>query len=267
MPEVLRHVFSLFPHSVLLTQRKFTELTDSLCELVKIDWKLHPQAKYCVAQLFAGAILYRTDVQEVIILNTVEAYGRGKTVDLHREAFGSVENEPLQTSEPPAFKTRYASVWSTTITARDGKKLTIGMEACNVLVTSSLRLDKSALPCLVATTTNFELLTKSDSLQCGIYLDEASIQEALALTSNETNSITRQGGHGSRIPAEERVRQVDPRFAGALTYFLTRRASHFTRNRRHQPYFVFILADFNKVSNPTAQLMKEVAVPVLRYGN
>lgn len=48
----------------------------------------------------------------------------------------------------------------------DEKKLPIGTQSCNLLVTSSLRFDKVDGPCVGATTVNFDLQNKTDSLLC-----------------------------------------------------------------------------------------------------
>lgn len=101
-------------------------LSNELCNLANHDWRFHPQAKYYVAQLFAGAILFRTDNHQAIIINTVEAHRRRKTVDIHRETFGMWKYTAVETSLPPAFSIRYPDVWPTTLNTSDRKKLLIG---------------------------------------------------------------------------------------------------------------------------------------------
>lgn len=85
-------------------------LSNELCNLANHDWRFHPQAKYYVAGLFAEAILFRTDNHQAIIINTIEAYGRGKTVDIYREIFGMWKGTAVETSLPPAFSIRYPDV-------------------------------------------------------------------------------------------------------------------------------------------------------------
>lgn len=82
-------------------------LSNELCNLANHDWRFHPQAKYYVARLFAEAILFRTDNHQAIIINTIEAYGRGKTVDIYKEIFGMWKGTAVETSLPPAFSIRY----------------------------------------------------------------------------------------------------------------------------------------------------------------
>lgn len=106
------------------------------------------------------------------MMNTVEACGRGRTVDTHRKAFWTIKGEPMPTSEPPPFKTRYASVRPTTVNARGGRKLVIGMDVIT-------RLDKALPACLGATATNFDLLVKEEAIHCVIYLDTDSARIAL----------------------------------------------------------------------------------------
>ncbi|ORE05210.1 hypothetical protein BCV72DRAFT_230345 [Rhizopus microsporus var. microsporus] len=45
------------PYSKLLCARKYIELSDYLCQLLKQDWTLSPQIKFVAAQLLAGCIL------------------------------------------------------------------------------------------------------------------------------------------------------------------------------------------------------------------
>ncbi|KAG0178484.1 hypothetical protein DFQ29_003423 [Apophysomyces sp. BC1021] len=87
-PRDLQPLFSMSPYDKLLMQRGFVELTDDLSELANLDWHFHPQAKFYVVQLFASAILFRTDNNQAVMINCIEGYGRGKSVDIYREPFG-----------------------------------------------------------------------------------------------------------------------------------------------------------------------------------
>ncbi|CEG82315.1 hypothetical protein RMATCC62417_16399 [Rhizopus microsporus] len=260
-PGDLGSLFAISPYGKLLRQRKYTMLSNELCDLANHDWRFHPQTKYYVAQLFAGAILFRTDNHQAIIINTVEAYGRGKSVDIHREIFGMKKGTAIETSLPPAFNIRYPDVWPTTLSTSDGKKLLIGTQSCNLLVTSSLRLDKVDDPCVGATTVNFDLQNKTNSLACAIYLDVESVTKSLALANEPaTKSINKYG-------YLYQMRQLNSKYDDGTSYFLVRCSSHFARNHAAQPFTLFTLADFNNVRNPAASLFNAIACNVLESGN
>ncbi|KAG1456420.1 hypothetical protein G6F46_002310 [Rhizopus delemar] len=245
----------------LLQQRQYIELSDELCRLANHDWRYHPQIKYFVAQLFAGAILFNTDNHQAVILNAIEAYGRKKTVVIHREQFGVKKGTAIDTSLPPAFKTRYTDVWPTTLNTSDGKKLVIGTQSCNLLVTSSLRLDKEDKPCLGATTMNFDLCGKVESLTCAIYLDSESVTRSLALGNDPTARCI------SNIDYVYQMRQLNSKYNDTTTYFLTRCSSHFARSHATQPYTMFTLADCNSTRSPGATLFNTISCDVLESDN
>ncbi|CEG82110.1 hypothetical protein RMATCC62417_16232 [Rhizopus microsporus] len=72
------------PYRIMLMRNKYHELDSSMTTLFKQDWGIYPEAKYVCAQLLAGAILLNSN-GEAILINTIEIYGRSKTVDIHQE--------------------------------------------------------------------------------------------------------------------------------------------------------------------------------------
>ncbi|KAG2189523.1 hypothetical protein INT46_008456, partial [Mucor plumbeus] len=70
------------PYPKLLDTRNYVELSDDLCQLLNQDWNLSPQMKFVAAQLLAGCILQNQLNGQVIIVNTVEVYGRKASCQL-----------------------------------------------------------------------------------------------------------------------------------------------------------------------------------------
>lgn len=86
-------------------------------------------ATIACSQLLAGAIVVN-DHREAVTLNTVEIYGRDRTVDIHRERCAVAKGTSLPTND-----TRYPNVWATILSTIEGRKLTIGGKAhqhCNI---------------------------------------------------------------------------------------------------------------------------------------
>ncbi|ORY97871.1 hypothetical protein BCR43DRAFT_546464 [Syncephalastrum racemosum] len=77
-----------------------------------------------------------------------------------------------------------------TLNSRDGKKLVIGTETCNVLVHRS---DSTDMHCRAWTQASRTSICRiSRSTQCTIYLDEQRVHKALAIASKDATSATSQ---------------------------------------------------------------------------
>ncbi|KAI8070337.1 hypothetical protein BC940DRAFT_365932 [Gongronella butleri] len=263
-PRDVQSLLAMSPYTFVLQHRRYIELTAELCDLANFDWRFHEHSKYVVAQLFAGGILFQSDTHEAILMNTIEAYGRGKTLDAHREPSGIVKGVPIHSSLPPPIGCRYKDVWPTIINSKDGKKLVIGTQTCNMLVTSSLRLDNKdqtrSRPCLGASAVNFDLETKSTSMATMIFLDFESVIMAQKLARDVTAVGT------SKIAYLHQLRQLNSKFDDASTYFLTRCSGPLTRSIKHQPLTVFTLADHGNTTNAGAALMNMIGTAVLKFG-
>lgn len=97
--------------------------------------------KYFAAQLLAGSIIHIVINNETIMVNTIEVYGRKKSVDIHREPFGSKKHNAITISLLPPRKTRYSDAWPITLISKDGPTLIIGTQSFNAFVASFIRLD------------------------------------------------------------------------------------------------------------------------------
>ncbi|ORE02894.1 hypothetical protein BCV72DRAFT_188590, partial [Rhizopus microsporus var. microsporus] len=93
--------------------------------------------RYCGSQILAGTILVEGTI--ATILNTIESYSRDFLTDAH--------HEQRQLGSPSSFPERrslYGYLNTCLLNAADSQKLVLGTRTCNLLVTSSMRLDKES---------------------------------------------------------------------------------------------------------------------------
>ncbi|ORY90477.1 hypothetical protein BCR43DRAFT_113560 [Syncephalastrum racemosum] len=247
------------PYQRMLQQRTYQEMNEQHSTLLNQDWVFHPQMKYAAAQLLAGAILLNTRNGQAVIINAVEAYGRKKLVDVHREPFGLLKNTSMRNSLPPPLRVLYANVWPTNLLNADGDKLVIGTQSMNALITSSFRLDQKCHPSLGAKSVDFKL-ERMDSLATRIYLDTECIQKAIALAKD------RQASQIDVFNTISSLRQVVSKFDNPSTYYLCRAFGPLTVSHTSQPYSIFTLSDFDRGNNGTAHLFQAIAKNVLEHG-
>ncbi|CAO0801066.1 unnamed protein product [Mucor circinelloides] len=93
----LERVLASSPYAKLIRQRQYVELSPDVCKMLNNDWEFHPQVRYFIAKVLSGAIMHNTRNSQAIIANTVEAYGRTKYVDAHRETFGKEKDTSITT--------------------------------------------------------------------------------------------------------------------------------------------------------------------------
>ncbi|KAI9303561.1 hypothetical protein BJ944DRAFT_289301 [Cunninghamella echinulata] len=261
IPEHLESLLAISPYSKLLRQQHYMEISQEICELLNYDWTFYPQMMYACAQMLAGAILWNCNNGEAVIINNVEIYGRRKTVDDHREPFGiKKQDSTADTSLPPPFKTKYSNVWPVTLDIREGKKLMIGTETFNALITSSMRLDKRLKPSIGAITMNFTLLQKKDSESCSVYLDKESVEKAMMLAKNE------QAISISKTNILYQLRQLNTKFDMPSTFYLCRASGPITKSHIYQPYSLFTLADFDRGRTPATTIFSLIATSIIKHG-
>ncbi|KAI8645045.1 hypothetical protein BD408DRAFT_339555 [Parasitella parasitica] len=152
-------VLASSPYARLIRQRQYVELSPDVCKVLNNDWEFHPQVRYFTAKLLSGAIMHNTCNSQAIMANTVEAYGKTKHVDAHRETFGKEKDNSITTSIPPPIDTMYHDVWPVSLQGSDGVKLVIGTQVSNILITSSVRLDTKMKPCIGSKCMSFQLTT------------------------------------------------------------------------------------------------------------
>ncbi|KAG0737105.1 hypothetical protein G6F62_010410 [Rhizopus arrhizus] len=254
----LSNLFDTSPYSSLLKQREYTPLTDDIRTLLNKDWQFYPQVKYFSATVFAGSIIMNTNNNQAIMINTVEMYGRTKTTDYHRESFGKLKNSVITNSLPPPIKAFHQNVWPTSLDVRDGKKLVIGTQVSNALVTSSIRLDEKGFVSIGATSFHFMLDTIKDALASKIFIDLNSLKSAKALI--EDPSTTHVSDIGIIF---HQFRQVRTKFHLPSTYSLCRASGPITINHTCHPFSLFTLSEFDRGRSPSASIFRTIANEVL----
>ncbi|KAK5797110.1 hypothetical protein F5H01DRAFT_385294 [Linnemannia elongata] len=177
---------------------------------------------------------------QVIIVNTVETYGRTKLVDAHREPFVVRKGQPVANSLPPSIKTPYKNVWPTTVPAQDGERLIIGTLSFDALITSSLRLDTRMSASVGCSTPSFLLSSTSHSLATRIYLDQESLDDGLRLAHGKDTWCV----SSSNIMWQ--LRQTKTKFHDPSTYYLCRSSSPFANKHPCQPFTIFTLLAYDQ---------------------
>lgn len=99
--------------------------------MLNSDWERMPNIKYACAQVLAGSILVNEKAGHAVLVNTLEAYCRLRSVDIHRE----LSNQHGSIPPPTSY---YENVWPCVLTTSDGEKLTIGTQTMNALITSTI---------------------------------------------------------------------------------------------------------------------------------
>ncbi|CAO3625745.1 unnamed protein product [Mucor hiemalis] len=123
-----------------LSDQKYVEITTEVTQLFNQNWTFFPQLRYATSQIFTGAIL--VNKTSALLLNCIEPYGRSKTVDAHHECrIGNAMNTPSFPKKQPNYG------WINIITTQEdgATKLKIGTTISNLLLTSSIRIDKNLI--------------------------------------------------------------------------------------------------------------------------
>lgn len=108
------------PHQRMLSGRQYFELDKTTALLLNKDWTYEPHVKFNCVQVLAGSILMNVNNGEAILANTVEVYGRTKSIDIHWELSTSATSSIL------ALTPTYPNFWPSIQSTRDGSKLVIG---------------------------------------------------------------------------------------------------------------------------------------------
>ncbi|KAI7894979.1 uncharacterized protein EV154DRAFT_477757 [Mucor mucedo] len=237
---LLDHIINTSPLYNHLFDQKYVELTMEVTELINQDWTFFPQLRYVTSQIFAGAIL--VNKTSALLLNCIESYGRSKTVDAHHERrIGTAMN----TSSFPKKQPNYG--WINIITTHEdgATKLKIGTTVSNLLVTSSIRIDKNSITKNIVELgpTTRKVLAKDDST-----------------TSIDVGNYFYQ------------LRQLRSKFHCLSTYTLCRSSSTFAYDISYRPYTIWTLCDYDSSqqtdsqSQLLSQLFQTIATSVINNG-
>ncbi|KAK4514121.1 uncharacterized protein ATC70_006129 [Mucor velutinosus] len=221
------------PYAQQLSKRCYKQLDINSCQLLNDDWTFLPQLRYICAQLLAGAIIMNKK-NEAVLVNTVEIYGRQRSLDVHRESFVNKKGKSASSSLPPVT-TKYYYTWATIMNDNEGDKLVVGTKTLNALITSSLRIDSIHEASVGGGIISHFELDESAALTASIFLDSDSIKKASSLASNQNvNKV-------DRFDLRYQLRQLRSKFQYPSTYLLCRASSIFANDLRSQPYSIFTL--------------------------
>ncbi|CAO3595713.1 unnamed protein product [Absidia cylindrospora] len=240
----------------------YVEINDEMADFLNTDWSFYPQMRFATSRILAGMLLLNESSGQALVVNTVEVYGRQRTVDSHREGFKESKNKRPASSLPPPTS-RYLCVWPTTLDDEDGKKLVIGTKVFNALVTSSLRLDTDLAPEVGPGTCQFILDDHQQSISTRLFIKETAWKAATALA--KTKATTRISSYDILY----QLRQLRTRFHHQSTYFCCRSSNELTDTVTTRPYTVFTLANYDSAKDDTSyriasDLFSHVALAVIR---
>ncbi|KAI8594466.1 hypothetical protein EDD21DRAFT_330268 [Dissophora ornata] len=260
----LENLFNVSPYVATLQTRQFIELDDEMCSFLNQDWTFQSSLQYACAQILAGSIFYNPRNGHTVINNTVETYGRTRSVDAHRERITVVKDVLSPSTLPPNTRTCYKNVYPLTYYySQEGERLALGTQTFNILVTSSLRLDVVEPPSVGGTVGSFQMRSVQDCSVARIFLDMESVQAGLSVAKEGRTSIW-----PSNLFTQ--LRQLKTLFHDGSTYRLCRAAGFLTQGHNCQPFTVFTLVDFDGSKSLSAQsgskLLRTIAASVLESG-
>ncbi|KAF9922698.1 hypothetical protein BGZ65_009399, partial [Modicella reniformis] len=201
---------------------------------------------------------------QAIVINTVEVYGRLKTLDAHREQSVVRKGIPVASSLPPPFRTPYKNVWPLTIHSQEGDRLVIGTLSFNALVTSSLRLDTKMDASVGEHTLPFLLSDPAHSLRTRIFLDYDSVETGLRLAASPDATCV------SNSDKVCQLRQTKTKFHDLSTYYLCRASSQFAQGHVYQPCTLYTLSSSDLIQSgaglAASNIFRTIALNVLKSG-
>jgi hypothetical protein len=150
------------------------------------------------------------------------------------------------------------NVWPTSLDVWDGKKLVIGTQISNALITSSIRLDEKGLVWAGATTIHSMFNTMKDSLASKNFIDLGSLKSAKTLV--EDPSTTHVSDIGIIV---HQLCQVRTKFHLQSTYSLCRASGPITINHTCHPFSLFTLSEFDRGRTLSVFIFRTIANEVL----
>ncbi|KAG1504092.1 hypothetical protein G6F46_010341 [Rhizopus delemar] len=219
-----------------LLRNRYVEFTKEDGVLLNKDWLLYPEMRYVCSQLLAGAILDSNS--QFLLVNTVEPYGRYALDDAHHERRFTPASSTFPTSETP-----YGYVHVVLLLSMENgqNKLHISSRACDLLITSSLRIDQVSVN-LGPETSHFTLCSGTR-----IFLDKKSRQQALDLMT---------GDHcceSQTMPFLYQLKQIRSKFHHLSTYTRCRASSDFGSRLEFQPCTIWTLSDQDSTQHSMSQ--------------
>ncbi|KAI9595880.1 hypothetical protein BDF19DRAFT_413340 [Syncephalis fuscata] len=229
----LSHLIQHGPYNNCISINDFSELDAKLCYHLNKDWRFKKSMMYFCSQVLAGAILMEGTT--AILVNCLEVYGRTPSVDAHHERFLTGKSSRM-TSHPPN-DSLYPGVHATIQYEDNSRRLVIGTNAMNALVTSSIRIDNEIEPDVGSSTMQFKPTCKTR-----IFVSSKSAKYAMEFIEQKPPCELYPFDTCSQL------RQLRSKFNNPTTYLLLRSSSSYTNRCYLRPYTIWTLADFDSTA-------------------
>ncbi|KAI8640913.1 hypothetical protein BD408DRAFT_389773 [Parasitella parasitica] len=250
-------------HLTCICATDYTEMDENIATILNIDWTRRPWMRVVCARAMEGLILVNR--REGLLVNCAEVYSRYPTLDAHHEQTKIKRNQSLNTTLPHPT-TKYPNVELFIVEKDNSHKLELGTKTMNVLITSSIRIDKNQPPAVGPSSTNGFSVSK-DTI---IFIRRSFIEWYGDLRQRGFNDLSIR----ELYPFDEyaQLRQVRSKFHRTTTYLLSRSCSIFANDLCSRPVTIWTLADRNTGTNKdsdakiASQLFRAVAASVWEQG-
>ncbi|KAF1801116.1 hypothetical protein FB192DRAFT_1328788 [Mucor lusitanicus] len=138
-------------HLTCISATDCTEMNEDIATILNIDRTRRPWMRVVCARATEGLIL--VNKSEGLLVNCAEVYSRYPTLDAHHEQTKIKRNQSLNTTLPQPT-TKYPNVELFSVKNDNCYKLELGTKIMNVLITSSIRIDKNHPPAVGPSSTN-----------------------------------------------------------------------------------------------------------------
>lgn len=138
-------------HLTCISATDYTEMDENIATILNIDWTRRLWMRVVCARAIEGLILVNR--REGLFVNCAEVYSRYPTLDAHYEQTKVERNQSLNTTLPHPT-TKYPNVELFIVEKDNIHKLELDTKTINVLITSSIRIDKNQLPAVGPSNTN-----------------------------------------------------------------------------------------------------------------
>ncbi|GAA5812949.1 hypothetical protein MFLAVUS_006411 [Mucor flavus] len=258
----LENIISNSHKRQLLNTKKYVELNDATIKLLNEDWMFRPQMRFFRARVLSGSIWANRANGGVLLVNSVEVYGRLRTADSHFERF-NIKKNILPPSSLPRSNLTYKNICLRTVQDVDSIKLLFGTKVFNGLAASSIRLDADLDPEAGLTTSRYLINMQSD-VNVEIYIEEEALREAKELAEDEAT----QDIYSFNIIYQ--LRRLRSKFYHQSTYFRFRGSSSGTNNHTMKLCSIWTYCNFdssedgNSDGRIASTLFQDITIQVIK---
>lgn len=198
---------------------------------------------------------------EGLLVNCTEVYSRYPTLDAHHEQTKIKHHQSLITTLPHPT-TKYPNVERFIVEKDNSLKLVFGTTTMNVLITSSIRIDKNQ-PLVIGPSSTNGFSVSKDTI---IPIRRSFIKWYGDLRQRGFNDLTNRELYSFDEYAQ--LWQVRSKFYRTTAYLLSRSCSTFVNDLCSRPVMIWTLSDHNTSTNKdsdtkiTSQLFPAVAASV-----